>query len=145
MKYQSLTEEEVMSAGLLAEGIYDFEIMSASEAQSNSGNDMFVLKLNVFDSEGKARGMKAWALPQMPKQWKHLHDACGLLDQYKSGETSCDDLTGKTGKLMLKIGKYTNKDGLEIPVNQVDDYVKRDNLESPKKPSEVIGDDEIPF
>ncbi len=149
MKYEAFTEEqleekerEALEAHLLDDGIYDFEIMGTSETKSNKGNDMFVLNINVFDSAGVGRSIKAWALPQMPKQWKHLHDACGLMELYKSGETKADDLIGKTGKCMVIKDKYTNKDGLEIPTNRIDDYVKRDNL---VKPVDAIGSDNIPF
>lgn len=141
MKFESKTEEEIQSAGLLPAGVYDFEITSAVSKTSGSGNEMFEINLNVFEHDGAARSIRTWALPKMPKQWKHLHDACGLIKQYESGETEADDLVGKTGKLKLIQSKYTNTDGLEIAVNRVDDYIKRENLIS----GNPLDSDEIPF
>ena len=147
MKHSVMTDEEIAAAALMQEGVYDFEIIEATEAKSKSGNDMFKLKLNVFDTEGKPRVIMDWVLPDFPKKYKHLHDACGLLDLYKSGETKPGDLIGKAGKLSIGIGKpYIGNDGFEHVNNTVLDYVKKDNMVEGAKPlpKDVLGD-EVPF
>lgn len=146
MKHKAMTEEQIAASGLLQEGIYDFTIVSAEETQSQAGNDMFALKLNVFEGDGSARVILDWVMPSFAKKYKHLHDALGLLDKYASGETLASDLKDKSGKLLLGIGKpYTDKNGLERVNNSVIDYVKRDNLVKEETSADPLGDDEIPF
>lgn len=145
MKHNPQTEEQIAAAGLMQPGVYDFTIVSAEEKQSQSGNDMFALKLNVFDHDGTARVILDWVLPSFAKKYKHLHDACGLLDLYQSGETKPSDLAGKSGKASIAIGgPYTDKNGIERVNNRIDDYIKRENSGTIAMPREVE-DDEIPF
>lgn len=149
MKHNAMTEEEIAKSGLMQEGIYDFTIVEATETKSKFGNDMFKLKLNIFDTDGTARVIFDWILPDFPKKYKHLHDACGLLDLYKSGETKPEDLIDKSGKLKLGVGKpYIGNDGFEKVNNSVLDYVKRDNMLPPSKPTPLpadVADDVIDF
>ncbi len=147
MKHQALTEEQIAEAALLAEGVYDFTIVSAEEKTSQSGNDMFALKLNVFDGEGAPRVIMDWVLPSFPKKFKHLHDACGLLEVYDRKDTKPEDLIEKSGKVLIGIGKpYTDKNGVERVNNTVVDYVKKDNAEQYKKAAaDPIDGDVIPF
>lgn len=153
MKHKPQTEEEIAKSGLMEPGVYDFKIIEAIDKPSKSGNDMFKLKLHVYDSTGEERIIFDWVLPDFPKKYKHLHDACGLLDLYLSGETTESDLVGKTGKLLLGIGKpYTDNNGIERTNNSVVDYVKKNNLqayETSKLPKDVgeglLSGDEIPF
>lgn len=143
MRFQAKTEEEIMSSGTL-EGVFDFDIRSAREYVSDKGNDIFEIELNVYDTEGAARPRKDWVTPAFPKKFKHLHDACGMLDKYQAGATSAEDFVGKAGKLKMVLRKYTNKDGNEVTGDQVEDYIKRENLV--KAPvAEPLSDDEVPF
>jgi hypothetical protein len=141
MKYESKTEEELQSVGTL-EGIFDFEITKAREYVSDKGNETFELALNVFDTDGTPRPRKDWVTPAFAKKFKHLHDACGLLEQYGAGTTTEDDLVGKTGELKMSKKKYINKDGLEVTGDQVEDYIKRASTESYK---DAVKDDDVPF
>lgn len=147
MKHDALTEEQIAEAGLLEAGVYDFTIVEAKEGKSSSGNDMFSLKLNVFDTEGAARVILDWILPAFPKKFKHLHDACGLLEVYDRKDTTPEDLVGKSGKLQIDVGKpYEDKNGITRINNTVVDYVKKGNLEEYKKSAgDVLEDDSIPF
>ncbi len=150
MKHTPMSDEEIASLGLMEDGIYDFEVTAAENKVSSKGNDMMEIKLNVFDNEGKARPKRDWIMPQMAKKFKHFHNACGIMDKYEAGTLEPEDVIGKTGKCMIKTEPYTNKDGLEVMSNKIDDYVKRDNLEvyakaSTKSVSEILGEDSIPF
>lgn len=149
MKHEALNEEEIAKSGLMQEGIYDFTIIEATEAQSKSGNDMFKLKLHVFDTDGAAKIIFDWILPSFPKKFKHIHDACGLLDVYARGDTKPNDLIDKSGKLQLGVGKpYIGNDGFEKVNNTVLDYVKRDNLVQESKAAPLpkdVADDVIDF
>ncbi len=153
MKFTVKTDEQIAqeeadakAAGVLPIGTYDFEITKAKEETSAKGNDMIVLDLSVFDSEGEPRSVRDWILPLMPKKFKHCLDACGLTDKYMSGEITADDFVGKTGKLELRQRDYTNKDGVEMKGNSVDDYVKRTPGQQVKEAAKsVIDEDSIPF
>ncbi len=149
MKHQALTEEQIAASGLLDDGVYDFTIVQVTEGQSKSGNDMFALKLHVFNTDGAPVIILDWVLAAFPKKFKHLHDALGLLDLYAKGDTKPEDLERKSGKLLLGKGKpYTDANGIDRVNNTVVDYVKRENAETYAKasamPKEVV-DDEIPF
>jgi hypothetical protein len=148
MKHTPLSDEEIAKDGLLEPGIYDFEVANAEDKVSSKGNDMIEVKLNVFEADGSVRSMRDWIMPQMKKKFKHFHNACGMMDKYESGSLVASDVIGKAGKCMVVLDEYTNKDGLKIPTNKVDDYVKRDNLETYAKASTKAAaalDDEIPF
>jgi len=146
MKHTPLTDEEIAASGLLAPGIYDFEVASAEDKVSSKGNDMIEVKLNVYEADGTIRPIRDWIMPQMTKKFKHFHNACGMMDKYESGSLEASDVIGKSGKCMIKQEPYTNKDGLEVMSNKIDDYVKRDNLEAYNKASSKVElDDEIPF
>ncbi len=146
MKHKVYSDEEIAKSGLLEEGVYDFTIIEATETTSKSGNDMFKLKLHVFDTEGVPRIVFDWILPEFAKKYKHIHDACGLMDLYQSGETKGGDLAGKSGKLMLGVGKpYTDQNGIERINNTVVDYVKRENMVPRAKAEDPLEGDEVPF
>ena len=149
MKHQALSEEEIAKSGLLPAGVYDFTIVEANEYTNDKGTEVIKLKLNVFEPDGSARVMLDWVTASYAKKFKHLHDACGLLDLYAKGDTKPEDLINKSGKLSLGVGEpYTDKNGNERINNTVVDYVKKDNLSTYTKaasmPQDVL-DDEIPF
>lgn len=144
MKHSALTEEQIAEAGLSPPGIYDFTVTKATEKVSAKGYDMFELQLLVYDHEGKQRSMRDWVLAAFPKKFKHLHDSLGLLDLYAKGETKPEDLEGKSGKLLLKIGEpRQNNQGFDVRYNEVEDYVKREAGASGSTPVDL--DDSVPF
>ncbi len=146
MKFEPKSEEEVQSVGVL-EGVFDFEIVTAREYVSDKGNETFELGLTVYDAEGKPLSKKAWVTPAFAKTFKHLHDACGMVDKYLAGTTIADDFIGKTGKVKFSKRKYINKDGLDVTGDKIEDFVKKDNLATytaATKAADVL-DDEIPF
>jgi len=146
MKHEPMSDEELAKSGLMENGVYDFEVISAEEKTSSKGNAMMEIKLNVFEHDGTIRNVRDWIMPQMAKKFKHFHNACGMMDKYEAGNLEANDVIGKTGKCVIKSEPYTNKDGLEVFSNKVDDYVKRDNLEAYNKASSKVElDDEIPF
>lgn len=146
MKHQAMTEEEISKSGLMQEGVYDFTIVEANEYVNDKGNEVMKLKLNVFDTDGSARVILDWVTPSYPKKFKHLHDACGLLDLYNARETKPENLIEKSGKLQIGIGDpYTDKNGEERINNTVLDYVKRDNMVPTKTAAETLEGDDVPF
>lgn len=149
-KYTPKTEEEVLTEGLIQAGVYDFEIAGAEDAVSSKGNDMIKLSINLFDSEGKPRGLTDYLTFNYQRKLRHAADACKILTIYEDGSLAAEHFIGKTGKLELQIKKGDKKpDGGDYPdKNDVKDYIKRDsgvydktNLTVPTPPL----DDEIPF
>lgn len=140
MKFEVKTDEQIQADALLPDGTYDFEVFSAVEKTSSKGNAMIELSLHVFDEGGTIRPVRDWIMPSFAKKFKHCLSACGLLSLYEKGEVSADDLLGKKGKVKIVRKPYTNKDGLEMLSNAVDDYVRNDS-----KVADALGDDEIPF
>ena len=139
MNFLPMTEEEIRSANLIPEGIYNFEVMSAEDKTSAKGNEMIELQLKVWDNIGKEHNIKDWlmGIPGMMYKLKHFCEVTGILGQYENGIVTSLSCTGKTGKLHLmiqkdKTGKYPDK-------NSVKDY------EMEKKPEENILNDDIPF
>lgn len=148
MKHTPMSDEELAKQGLLEPGTYDFEVREAEDKISSKGNDMIEVRLNVYDTDGSIRPIRDWIVPQMAKKFKHFHNACGMMDKYESGTLEASDVIGKAGKCIVLQQPYTNKDGLELMSNKIDDYVKRDNLDVYNKASTKVAevlDDEIPF
>lgn len=138
MKITPKTEKELQEEKLLAPGIYDFEIESAEDKVSKSGNDMIVVTLKVYGNNRHVY-VTDYLMEKMAFKLRHACDACGILKAYESGELTSDLFCGKTGKVKLKMeeaGEYPAK-------NIVVDYVKHDT--NAKLAAEVLKDDSIPF
>jgi hypothetical protein len=147
MKHEAKTDEQIATDSLMEAGIYDFEVAGAEEKVSAKGNEMLELKVNVYETDGTIRPMRDWILPQMAKKFKHFHDATDMMDKYKTGSLVAADVIGKTGKCMIVVSTYKNKDGLDITNNKIDDYVKRGSTQTYKEAAlpKDVADDEIPF
>lgn len=154
MTYIPKTEETLAKEGLLPEGIYDFEVIETSDQPSKKGNDMFTLKLYVFDNDGSQRFIFDYiALGNNfgERKLRHAADACGLMDTYNSGKLTDRDFLNKCGKILLK--QQNGTADFPMPKNIVSDYLSRDDSggaahDAPAKPikpaGEIINDD-IPF
>lgn len=145
MNFTPKTEKEIQEDGLLAEGIYDFEVAEAENKTSAKGNDMIELKLHVFDGNGNPRIVMDYLLASIMYKLRHAADACQVLDKYDAGSLDASDFLGKSGKVKIKIDK--DKTGQYADKNGVKDYVKRENMveagNAPKVAADL--DDEIPF
>lgn len=148
MSYTPKTEDQLAKEGLLAKGTYDFEVAETSDKPSKKGNDMYTLKLHVFDENGTARIVYDYiALGNNfgERKLRHAADTCGLIEIYNTGNLKPKDFQGKSGKAQIK-----QQDGTvdhPMPKNVVSDYVKKSTPESVSTgelPKEVE-DDEVPF
>jgi hypothetical protein len=145
MKFQPKSESEIINAGLLEEGIYDFNVSYAEDKVSRAGKDMIELKLTVFDKEGKEKIIRDYLLEAMSFKLRHFCEVTGLIEKYNKGEFTADDCLGKSGKVSIKIqkGDVNPNGGFYPDKNSVKDYVKselkqvenKDNFES----------DDVPF
>ena len=53
MAFSDYTQDELDKNDLLTEGVYDFEVITAIDKESKSGNEMIALSLRVFGSSGE--------------------------------------------------------------------------------------------
>jgi hypothetical protein len=151
MKFTPKSDQQIEEENqfkLLTPGIYDFEIVEASEQISKNGNDMIKLKLCIYGNDGEANYIFDYLMEKLSYKLKHCSDACGLLDKYESGELTDFDLINKTGK--AKVGIQKSKDPQYGDKNVIQDYVKRDAVNGKQPPAGLIGEgkplnDEIPF
>ncbi len=151
-------EKERLSALLLADGDYDFEIGAGAEDAvdevSKSNNDMIHVKLRVYTGQGEGwKFVDDYLLEAMPGKLRHACEATGLLEKYESGNLSADDFKGKCGKVKLtkQKGKAKGDGTLDFypDKNTVKDYVVSATpatsafIASQRKREDL--DDEIPF
>jgi len=124
MNFKPLTKEDVIASQLFPKGRYSFEIVDGCDKESRAGNAMIELEVKVTDAKGSSRIVKDYLLEQWPVKLRHAAEACGLVDQYDSGELVGADFIGKTGKLKLNIEKDKHK---KFPdKNAVVDYVVKE-------------------
>jgi Protein of unknown function (DUF669) len=154
MRFTPMTEEQIAEANLLPEGVYDFEIVDATEKTSQAGNEMIELKVRLFDERGDHHSVIFdWLLSTERAAYKlrHCCDACQILRLYENGSISSSDFLGKSGKAKVYIQK--SKDPQYSDKNAIKDYVKLADLakekEKPRqqKPAmaDSVMDDDIPF
>jgi hypothetical protein len=170
MKFTPKTEEQLKAEAntVWPKGEYEFEVLSeASFGQktletvnrtSNAGNDMLQLIVKVYNPDGKTRNVVDYLMETMGFKLRHACEACGLVDNYNSGELSAHDFIGKIGKLTLDIQpESVGKDGKTYSEkNVVKDYVKpasaaavshskaKANAYQAQTTAEAL-DDEVPF
>jgi hypothetical protein len=152
MKLKPKSEREIAEDSLLPKGDYSFEVASAENKTSKSGNEMIELKLHVFDDGGDPRILFDYLLESMPRKLRHAAEACGLVSEYDMGSLDAIDFVGKTGT--IKVGIQKDKAGQYPDRNSVYDYVAKSAAAAPqgnsKVPSGLLGEgkelnDEIPF
>jgi len=124
-----MSEDELArSSSLLEEGVYPFEVISASETISKTGNEMIKIKLNVFGQNGQQAHVLDYLLEKLAFKLRHFCEVTGLLPKYDNGSLSELDCEGKQGWLKLKVepatGGYSAK-------NSVADYVNPPTAAAP--------------
>lgn len=146
MKFIPKSEAEVSAGTMLQPGVYDFEIVEATETTSKAGNDMIALQLKVYDTAGRGVTVFDYLVGTEKAQYKvrHCATAVGLLAQYERGELLADDLIGRAGRCSITIKKGNG----EYPdANAVRDYIAdapKTNARAPA-PAPAYLDDDIPF
>lgn len=144
------TEAQILAEQLAPAGDYDFEILSAEDQTSKSGNPMIKLKLGVYNGDAMRWQIYDYLVGAMEAKLRHFADTCGLLAVYESGRLSAQECTGRAGKVRLVVkegdGKYPAK-------NEVKDYILRPVKPLPGPKAEAPGDntqgepvqDDVPF
>lgn len=128
MKIQPQTEDQLAKAMLLPAGEYDFEVVTAEDRISKSGNEMIEVGLLVFAGDAK-RTVKDYLMEKMAYKLRHYCYAVGLGKEYESGELTAALCVGRTGRVKLKVEE---QDGFR-PKNAVADYVVGATTDVPQK------------
>ena len=149
------TEAQIATANLIAVGEYPFAVLEATDTVSKGGNEMIKLKINVYESDDRARHVYDYLvdIESMAYKVRHFAESIGKLAEYEAGNMPADGLVGCSGTCKIAID---SKDPAYPAKNIVRDYVPpaaADGLKAPKvtrapktkaAPAEII-DDSIPF
>ncbi len=144
MRFEPMSDEQIVRMGLMEKGIYPFEVVSAENAVSKSNNEMIKLQLRVWDKEGGERILYDYLLGAFIKKIKHFSDITGLQDKYQNGNLDAEDCLGKSGNVL--IGVQEDKTNTYPPKNSVIDYVaKQESINKAIVQEKDLFDDQIPF
>ena len=127
MKFKPMTEDELIRASLLEPGVYPFEVMTAEDRISKTGNEMIELKLNVFGDNQEAHVFD-YLLEKMAFKLRHFAEATGLVADYERGALEALACINKMGYCKLGIDKGN---GSFPPKNTVLDYLKPETSAAP--------------
>lgn len=109
MRFSPKSEEELKSMILSNGGVYDFEVEDATDEVSKNGNDMIVLKLQVFTTDGTAHFAKDWLVgSDAPLSLQKLQNFCkatGMMPAYEDGTLDAMSCIGLCGKLKISVSE----------------------------------------
>lgn len=160
--FNPMTEEEINSANLIENGVYNFEVLSSTRKISKSGNPMAELQLHVWDKNGKTHIIFDYlvfsSIALNIKKVKHFCDATGLQVEYAKGEIP-ENLERYCGEVQIGTqeeqprqgGGFYPKKNIVIDYcyqnNIVNEHIKskREEATSTEKKDEFIDDIDIPF
>jgi hypothetical protein len=143
MKFAPKTELELDSMSLLEPGIYPFQVTSASNEISKSGNDMIKLTLTIWGKDGSMHFIFDYLLEAMAYKLRHFCESTNLLSKYEAGELypgDCLDVQGNL-EIIIQEGKERPDGSKYMSRNSVKDYV----VKKDKVTGEVFNDDDIAF
>lgn len=153
MRFTPVTEEELQTASLVPDGIYDYQVIKSEDAVSKAGNEYIKFTLRVFDNEGKEHLI--FTNLALIKLLKHFCDVNGMQGDYNSGNVEAEKCLYKAGgKIMVGIeGEKPNPSGgVYAAKNIVKDYIfaPHGSMQLPPamKPlpaTEKFHDDDLPF
>lgn len=125
MRFNPVSEEQAEKAArgfLLKPGECEFEVRTAEDQTSSSGNPMIKLTLDVWDADGKQAVVFDYLLDAMPHKVRHFAYAVGMGHIYEEGDIPAEACVGKGGRLQIRTKQQR---GYE-PKNDVADYVVTD-------------------
>jgi hypothetical protein len=118
MRVTPRTDSDLKREQLFEPGEYDFEIESAEDRVSKTGNEMVAIKMKVFAGERRAY-VRDWLLDKMAHKLKHFCYSVGMGEKYEAGGINAADCQGRAGRVYIVI-----EDNPDFgPQNRVKDYV----------------------
>lgn len=117
MRFSPKTDKELAESNLLPAGEYDYEVISAEDAVSKSGNEMIKLKLRIFHGESE-RTIFDYLMEAVPGKLKRFCDQNGMQSAYHNGTLTAEDCYGKLGRCQIgiekdKSGNYPDRNGIK--------------------------------
>jgi len=123
--FQPMTEEELQALNMVDDGVYDFEVIKATQKTSRSGNQMIELQLMIWDKQGKAHTVFDYlvSITSMIYKIKHFCDSTGLDAEYKAGNFDVMQCEGRRGKahIIIQTGQPNPNGGMYQDKNAVKD------------------------
>jgi len=107
MKVTPKSDSELQEMNCFPEGVYDFEVVDASERISKAGNEMIEVQLRVFNGEHKIL-LRDWLLDKMPHKVKRFAETTGQIDAYNAGVLDADAFIGRGGRVRVVIEDDAN-------------------------------------
>ncbi|HLA58580.1 MAG TPA: hypothetical protein VK622_07460 [Puia sp.] len=105
-----MSEEELQTAALLPEGLYDYDVIKSEDKLNKKGTYYTACTLMVWDAEGKER--MVFTNMAFIKLLKHFCDVNNMQNQYQSGTIQAEEFVGKnTGKVYIGIEGEKPKEG----------------------------------
>lgn len=157
-KFTPVDETEYRQRNVLLAGWYPATISDAPdgcvEKLSKNGNLMFETKFQVFTENGSMRMLTSYIMAdgKAAFQLRSAAEAFDVLEQYKAGTLSEEDMKGKSG--YVKVAVQSDPDGVYDDKNVIRDFkksapgtIKASDVPKPtstNKASEDL-DDGIPF
>ena len=138
-----ILEAQEAEERLLSEGEGVCEVISSTAKVSQNGNKMIVLKLKVWDCNGKQGWIDDyWIVGEKSFFMKRIKNGCegfGILDKYKTGKLNASDINNShTSKII--IGKRKDKNGKLQ--NNIVEYIKKTDEQNTTK---TEFNDDIPW
>lgn len=139
MNFNPKTEDQIAEDSLLPDGNYDFNVLSAEDMTSKSGNEMIKLKLLVLADLGE-KIVFDYILEKMAFKLRHFCETTGLIEVYEKGNLDSMTCVGKSG--VVVVGKSKDKTGKYPPKNVVVDY---GGITKEKVNENTLNAEDLPF
>jgi|DEB0MinimDraft_6_1074348.scaffolds.fasta_scaffold02419_12 hypothetical protein len=130
-------KEEELGFNVFPAGTYPFQVTSAEDKVSKSGNEMIELKLYASSSDGSTTVVRDWLLEAMAAKLRHFCYGTGLGETYMNGSIDASFCQGVQGYVVLDRKPYTREDGTQGVKNVVKDYLKKDQWPASSKPKQA--------
>lgn len=162
MRAKRYSEAELKEMALIADGVYQFEVMEVHDVDKygvklcdKDGNDMSKLKLKIWDKNGRERVVftNLFSDGRMAFRTRHFADSIGMIEEYENDDFDTSDTLCRTGwcQIITRKGGIKNKETNEKwdDSNDVKDFIKlAEQSVYANKAAPVANEffnDEIPF
>lgn len=109
MQFNPLTEQEIQTAHLIPEGIYDYVVVYAKEEISRAQNQYIDMQIRVFSDKGERTVFTNLAFIKL---LKHFCDVNNMQDKYLAGKVEDKDCINKSGgKVVIGIEPEKPREG----------------------------------
>jgi hypothetical protein len=139
MKFEPMTDKQILESNLIPDGKYKCEVLSATDTDnygnpllSRNGNPKIDLLLKILVND-KMRTKKCSLTPAFIKVLKHFCDSTGLQEQYENGEVTAEVINklNKDFIVEIKMNEFVNSKGDKILTDNVIDFHPLEENKSP--------------